>query len=284
MKSRFNFNECDMQLDLDIKENCNCDKNNKTNPIKEKLTIPLDAIIAQCDEFFAKEDLAALGEHLKFWRNEAKNIQDTKGELSILNELIGHYRMTNNKADGLEAVDSALKIIDNWPNNVTPNLGTIILNAATALSNFGNYTKALTLYKRTQTIYNSSIETNQELYAGLWNNMAFTLEKTSDIDGACKAYQNAIEVLTQLGKLADLAVAYVNLAGLYFNTIHDKEKAITTLITALDILNSQVIEKNSYYAHTCKKCAGAFKDMGYPEIAEDLITRANEIYERNKTK
>ena len=138
MKPRFDINECDMQLDLDIKEGCNCCTPEKVATPKQKLTIPLDAIIKQCDEYFANDDLISLGEHLRFWRNEAQSINDIKGELSILNEMIGHYRMTNNKSEGLKAVDSALEIIDDLSFNLTPNIGTIILNAATALSSFGN--------------------------------------------------------------------------------------------------------------------------------------------------
>ena len=283
MKQRFNLNECDMQLDLDIKERCNCASEKITIP-EDKLTIPLDAVIKQCDEYFANDDLISLGEHLRFWRNEAKSINDIKGELSILNEMIGHYRMTNNKSEGLQAVDSAMKIIEELSFNLTPNIGTIILNAATALSAFGNYPKAFELYKKTEEIYNNSLDTKQELYAGLWNNMAHTLEKMGDSHGAQITYQKAIEVLSRLGMLADLAVAYVNLAGLYFYSIKDKEKSLEALTFSLDIFNSNVIKKDSYYAHTCKKCAGAFNDMGFPEIAEDLYIRANEIYERNQEK
>ena len=284
MKSRFNFNECDIQLDLDVKEGCTCTQK-EIAPIKnEKLVIPLDAVIKQCDEFFANDDLASLGEHLRFWRNEVKNINDIKSELSIINELIGHYRMTNNKEEGLKAVDSALKILDDWSSNLTPNLGTIILNAATALSAFGNYEQAFNLYKRTEEIYNASLETKLELFAGLWNNMAYTFEKIGDSNGAQKAYEKAIEVLSRLSMFSDLAVSYVNLAGLYFNTLNNKEKAMEYLTLALDIFNSNALIKDSYYAHTCKKCAGAFTDMGYPEIAEDLQKRANEIYERNQQK
>ena len=283
MKQRFNLNECDMQLDLDIKERCNC-TSEKITILEDKLTIPLDAVIKQCDEYFANDDLISLGEHLRFWRNEAKSINDIKGELSILNEMIGHYRMTNNKSEGLQAVDSAMKIIEELSFNLTPSIGTIILNAATALSAFGNYPKAFELYKKTEEIYNNSLDTKQELYAGLWNNMAHTQEKMGDTHGAQIAYQKAIEVLSKLGMLADLAVAYVNLSGLYFYSINNKEKSLEALTLGLDILNSNVIKKDSYYAHTCKKCAGAFKDMGFPEIAEDLYIRANEIYERNPEK
>jgi tetratricopeptide (TPR) repeat protein len=129
-----------------------------------------------------------------------------------------------------------------------------------------------------------SLETKLELYAGLWNNMAYTLEKIGDSNGAQKAYEKAIEVLSRLSMFSDLAVSYVNLAGLYFNTLNNKEKAMEYLTLALDIFNSNALIKDSYYAHTCKKCAGAFTDMGYPEIAEDLQKRANEIYERNQQK
>ena len=74
--------------------------------------IPLEAIIARSDELFNAEQSSAVGEHLRFWLKEAREMGDKSGELSLLNELMGHYRMAHDELRGLESVRQAVSLAE----------------------------------------------------------------------------------------------------------------------------------------------------------------------------
>ena len=50
--------------------------------------IPLAEVIDGCDRLFNSNQPQKLGEHLRYWREQAAEYGDKESELSILNELI----------------------------------------------------------------------------------------------------------------------------------------------------------------------------------------------------
>ena len=93
--------------------------------------IDLAAVIAECDRLFNANDPAALGEHLRYYRALAAENADWESELSILNELMGHYRMAGNRTAALAAVRDGLALISELDISGTVSCGTILINAAT---------------------------------------------------------------------------------------------------------------------------------------------------------
>ncbi len=56
-------------------------KNDKPDSI-----IPMQRIINKIDSLFNKNDFESAGRLLNYWKNEAINLRDKRGELSITNE------------------------------------------------------------------------------------------------------------------------------------------------------------------------------------------------------
>ena len=82
--------------------------------------------------------------------------------------------------------------------------------------------------------------------------------------------------------LADVAVTYTNLAHLYYDWLDESEEKVDKCLqNALNILNSDKINKNSYYAYVLSKCAPSFDYFGYFKIAKDFNERSKQIYERS---
>ena len=88
-------------------------------------------LIAQLDALYnaGREDEA--GEFLQRWRGEAKRLGDWRGELSMLSELMGHTRRSQDRELGLEAVNAGLDIIREHRMGGTVSGATVLLNAAT---------------------------------------------------------------------------------------------------------------------------------------------------------
>ena len=243
--------------------------------------IPLKDILKECDRMFNSNSSAELGALLRAWRAKAQEIGDKSGELSILNELIGFYRMAGNREAGTAAVNDAVALIPQ--NGITGSLsaGTILLNAATALCAFGDIRQAQKYYSEASECYRNNLQDGDVRFAGLYNNMASALLAAEDFLRAEEYYLKAAEILGSAGSMMDLAVTYVNLAQLYRRKNESDEVISSALDCAAVCLDAPEAVRDGYYAHTCSKCAGAFGEMGRKEYEDELLSRARSIYAGN---
>lgn len=240
-------------------------------------SIDIAWVIAECDRFFNSNQPELLGKHLRKYRDLAKEYGDKSGELSLLNELMGHYRMQCDQLRGREAVLDALKLIDELDLAPAASCGTILINAATALTSFGEPEDALKLYKRAEACYRHSLAADDKLFAGLFNNMASAFLALCDTEEACKLYYQALDILQKNHELMDAAVTYVNLAQLAYQL--DREDEINGLLDeAMKLFDHPAAERNGYYAHTCCKCAPVFGFFCREADEKALTKRAEEFY------
>ena len=240
--------------------------------------IPLQEIIARCDELFNAGKGAETGEFLRQWRQQAQVSGDERGELSLLNELIGHYRMNCDPRRGKEAVNAALDLIKKLALSETLSAGTIMLNAATALQSFGETEEALTLYKESRRIYEKTLPPGDKRFAGLLNNMAAAYVEKGEFKAAENCYLDALALLQESKDLMDSAVTCLNLAQLYRSWNNDTELIAAMLGCAMEYFDSPQSVRDGYYAHTCSKCASGFGALGRKDIEEELKSRAEKIY------
>ena len=240
--------------------------------------IPVPEIIARCDELFNTEQMGPLGDHLRHWLAKARELGDEQGELTILSELMGHYRMTGDRERGLEAVRDGFALMKKIGEEGTVSAGTILLNGATALQAFGETEKALNCYAEAFRCYGAHLDPMDARFAGLLNNMAGAYAASGNFRSAEDHYLRALDVLKACGNLMDSAVTYVNLAQLYASADPDDPMIQATLDCAMDCFDSPDAVRDGYYAHTCRKCASAFGAFGRPETEKELNARADSYY------
>ena len=244
--------------------------------------IPLEEIIKECDRLFNQENVTALGEHLRFWRRRAVELGDKKGELSVLSELMGHYRMIRNESGAVSAVRDGFALIRELGVESTAGAGTIYINGATALQSFGFSDEAMKHYRKAERCYRENLDPEDERFAGLFNNMASACIDSGDFDAAGEYYFKALQILENSGNFMDLAVTYVNLAQLYDGMDpEDEERINRCLDAAYDCFESGKVPRDGYFAHTCRKCAPAFGYFGRFLDEEKLRQYADEIYARS---
>ncbi len=241
--------------------------------------IDLAAVIAECDRLFNANDPAALGEHLRYYRALAAENADWESELSILNELMGHYRMQCDKERGLQAVDDGLELIRKLGISGTVSCGTILINAATALVSFNVLDRALQYYAEASCCYSNNLDPADARFAGLFNNMAAAHLAKGETRHAEAYYRKALEILQQCGNKMDEAVTYVNLAQLAYQQDEPAGKIQYELDRAMSIFNDSTVPRDGYYAHTALKCAPAFGFFDRRQDEELLKQRAKDFYE-----
>ena len=240
--------------------------------------IDLPAVIAECDRLFNANQPEQLGEHLRFYRNQARELRDRESELSILSELMGHYRMNYDPERGMAAIRDGIALINDLGIAGSVSCGTILINAATALQAFGQVEKALEYYSEAFRCYGENLPPEDLRFAGLLNNMAAAYTAAGDLSHAEAYYLKALKVLESSGNLMDTAVTFVNLAQLCYQADKSADEINGMLDKAMACFDSPQAVRDGYYAHTCKKCAPAFGFFDREADEQTLEQRAEQFY------
>ncbi len=245
--------------------------------------IPVLKIIEKLDLFLSKEEYNKATNLLKYWQKEAEVINDYSGEISIVNEILGLSRRVNDKEWGLFAVERCLYLIEKNSTLNDKSKGTFYLNLATTLKAFGEVESSVKYYKISEDILTKILDKNDSLLAGLYNNYALALGDILNYEKAIEILQKAIVIMSDKNPL-DLAISHLNLAEIYYKISNENlakenmEIAYENLAKKFDDLD------DGYAAFVFKKCAPTFTYYGYTIVANQLISLAEKIYERNRNK
>ncbi len=243
--------------------------------------IPTQRIIEKLDGLFAKNNYAEAGRLLTYWKSEAVELRDRQGELAVENELVGYYRKQGEKEKALASVECALSLVDELEQGDMASGATIFINCATAYKAFGMAKEAMPLYERAEGIYKNVLAEGDTRFGALYNNMALALADVGDYEGAEKAYLSALCVMEKArGGEADAAITYINLAHMYEKT-GKRDRIGGCMKKAYDLLQSDNLPHNGYYAFVLEKCAPSFGYFGDRETYLKLKKESEEIYARS---
>ena len=245
-------------------------------------SIPQQRIIQKMDEYMAKRDYAGAERHLLYWMEEAKLGQDLRGQLMLHNELIGHYRKTDDREKAMQHIDQALALVEDMDFGETLTAGTTYVNAATACNAFGENERSLALFEKARKVYESGSRTDPALLGGLYNNMALTCSSLGRYEEAFALYEKALSCMDLVpnGRL-EKAITLLNMAQTLENR-DGMEKSEAQIYAWLDeaaeLLKEEEGPDPGYYAFVCEKCAPSFSYYGYFLEAEELMEKARRIY------
>ena len=246
--------------------------------------IQAERVLNKLDELFSRNDYASAEKHILYWLEEAKRVNDNRTKLLLLNELAGLYRKLSKEKEALKTVENVLGLIADM--GIQNNIGaaTTYINCATVFKAFSKAEEALPLFNKAQLIYESELESNDERFGALYNNMALALVDLKEFSKAFQLYENAISVMEgQEDGMLEVAMTYLNIANLKEAELglENAQDVIEDLLKkASDILDEHK-NRNGYYAFVCEKCASVFDYYGYFAYKNELIERAMKIYERS---
>ena len=241
-------------------------------------------MLDKLDSIFDQNDLDGAERLLLYWQNEAINLNDKKGELTVLNELIGLYRRTKDSQKSQTVINKALQIINelNLDNNIST--ATIYLNIATNMNSFGQAQNSIAYYEKTYKIYKDNINENDKMFASFYNNYAAALANTSDFENAKNTYLKAISILENLpNSKAETAISYINVSYVY-EVLNETDKINWCMDCAIDNLISNENIKDGNYYFELSKCIEPLKERGKIDIANSFQNEINNFYNNNKLK
>lgn len=248
-------------------------------------SVPQGRIIDKMNDYMSRNDYAGAERHLLYWLNEALLGNDKRGELMIRNELIGHFRKTGNREGAYENAALALKLLDELNFSGDRSAGVTYVNIATAYNAFGDNEKSFEIFKMAQAAFEQMREPENDLLGGLYNNMGLTLSALTRYGEALEYFDKALNCMEKIknGEL-ERAITYLNMADTYTASMGAEaaeSKVFNLLDKAYDLLNTESVPKDGYYAFVCEKCAPSFSFYGYFAAASELSRKAKEIYERD---
>ncbi len=246
--------------------------------------VPQQRIVEKVDEYMSRRDYAGVERHLNFWLEEARLGCDLRGELTIRNELIGHYRKVGEKEKAFENIERALALVELLGFEGGRSAATTYVNAGTACNAFGENERAVGLFKKAVEIFEREPAKDLQLLGGMYNNMALAFAALGRYAEAYPLYDRAIGIVRQApcGCL-EHAITLLNIAEAKEHELgmEAAEEQIGELLRdAFTLLCDNEVPRDGYYAFVCEKCAPTFSYYGYFADAAELNRRAKEIYER----
>ena len=246
-------------------------------------TVPVERIIKKLDSYFFSKDFDGAERHLLYWLAEARAGRDRRGELSILNELMGFYRQTGKKSEAYGSASEGLALVEKTGMEGTISAATTCLNAATVYKTFDESEKAVPLYEKAKELYEKYLPAGDGKLGGLYNNMGLALTDVGRYAEADGYYKKAIEIMenTDGGEL-EAAISYLNLADevtLRLGALEAETLVSGYLDLAAALLDKKKDAKSGYYAYVCEKCATVYGYYGYFIYENELKARAESIYE-----
>ena len=130
--------------------------------------IPVRRVIDKMNEYMSRLDYAGAERHLNYWLAEARAGGDRRGELTVLNELIGHCRKTGQKEAAERYSGEALSLLDALELGGSVTAGTTYINIATAAYVFGDYVRSMDMFDRAESVYLRNPDTDPQLLGGLY--------------------------------------------------------------------------------------------------------------------
>ena len=243
--------------------------------------IPIARIRDRLDALTGEKEYAAAARLLAFWRDEARAMDDVRGEFFVLNEMMGVFRKSDDREKALESAMDALRLARHPAISDTIGAGTAYVNAGTVYKYSGDPVNAVECFGKARIIYERSLKQDDERLGGLYNNMALALMDLGRSREAIRLFESALRIMRKqpFGGREE-AITLLNMADVYAQETGPEkaEELINECLRAAEqLLMDPSLPRDEYHAFVCEKCAPAFSYHGWFKTASELENTAEMI-------
>lgn len=174
----------------------------------------IEQVLKQLDGLFAQHKVDQVESFLLQRINEATAERDTGSLITLLNEIIGHYRETGEFEKSISCCRQVLILMDEMGLKGSIAYATTLLNVANACRAAGLLRESMAYYQEVKVIYTEKLSPTDFRYASLYNNMSLLFQEMGDYESACDCLERALGIASMYSEARiEVAVTYTNLAA-----------------------------------------------------------------------
>ena len=231
----------------------------------------IELVLQQLDSLFADHKVYQVEDFLKGKIEEAAGEGDRNAVITLMNEIIGHFRETGEFDKSIEYCEQVLLLMKKMGMEGSVAYATTLLNVANAYRAAGLLRESMAAFQAVQSIYEGTISYHDFRYASLYNNMSLLFQEMGDFESACDCLERALGIATQYSNAEiEVAVTYTNLAVSQLK-LGRYEEAIINLRRAFAIFER---DENKDYHYS-----GALSAMGEAQYLAGNLEEAAAYYQ-----
>lgn len=209
------------------------------------------------DSLYQYGKMAKAEEYLFSCLTAAEHEQNISNEITVLNEIIGFYRVQGNFKLCRQHCDKLLSFIQvpEWEGTLP--YATVLLNVANACRVMGSYEEAKEYFFEVQRIYSESLPENDYRLASLYNNFSLLYQSEKEYQEAIDAMEKALLIIHRIpGAFIEEASTYTNLANVLLEC-GQTEDVLNALQIALRLFEQNGMTGDIHYSATLSAMAHA---------------------------
>lgn len=230
----------------------------------------IELVLSQLDSLFTNHRIGDVESFLTEKIDEAAGEGDRSAVITLMNEIIGHFRETGEFEKAVEYCRQVLLLMQKMGLEGTVSYATTLINVANAYRAAGLLRESMAAYQEAKAIYEGNIAYNDFRYASLYNNMSLLFQEMGDYESACDCLERALGIATQYSEARiEAAVTYTNLAASQLR-LGRYEEAIDNLKRAFSIF--EMDEERDYHY------SGALSAMGEAQYLAGNLEESARYY------
>ena len=230
----------------------------------------IEKVLEQLDEMFSQHRTDQVEEFLLSKIEEASKENDTASVITLLNEIVGHYREMGEFEKSISCCRELLVLTEQAGLKGSVAYATTLLNVANACRAAGLLRESMVYYQEVKKIYEDKLSSDDFRYASFYNNMSLLFQEMGDYESACDCLERALSIATMYTEARiEVAVTYTNLA-LSQLKLSRFEEAIGNLKRAFAIF--EMDEEPDYHY------SGALSAMGEAQYLAGNLEEAARYY------
>lgn len=225
----------------------------------------INKVLMEYDNMFGIHSLDEIDTFLTDKIDEAMGSGDYSSAVTLMNEMLGLCRDTNQTEKGLQYCEKVLRLMDDMGLSGTVNYATTLLNVANDYRAFRKFKKALDLFKEAEAIYKKELPDKAFEFASLYNNWALLYQEVSDFESSKVLLKKALGVVLQYPEAKiQQASSQVNLAATELRLCQDLEQKmddmnLTQDETELEMLRKMQQQYEAFYAEAMECLTNALR-------------------------
>ncbi|NBJ91539.1 DUF4125 family protein [Parablautia muri] len=230
----------------------------------------IEQILAQLDELFAQHKVDQVENFLLERIDEAVAEGDMASLITLLNEMIGHYRETGEAEKSISCCRQVLLLMEDAGLKGSVAYATTLLNVANACRAAGLLRESMVYFQEVNEIYEKKLTATDFRYASLYNNMSLLFQEMGDYESACDCLERALGIAVMYSEARiEVAVTHTNLAASQLK-LGRYEEAIENLNKAFSIFEMDE-DKDYHYS-------GALSAMGEAQYMAGNLEESARYY------